>query len=124
MNINVNATSTAVNIQVCTSIEDTQEATQEDTHLQGLKSHIIHGWPHKKDELEHIIPHYWPLRCELAMIDDITMKDKRIIIPFLLQKQILQQLHSNCMSIEEMRLLAHESVYWININTDIKNTVN
>ena len=53
---------------------------------------------------------------ELAMIDGIAMKGKRIIILSLLQKQILQQLHSNHMGIEKMRFLAHESVYLININ--------
>ena len=34
--------------------------------------------------------------------------------------QILSQLHSNYMGIEKMMLLVHESVYWVNINTDIK----
>ena len=57
------------------------------------------------------------------MIDGIGMKDKRIIIPFLLQRQILQQLSSNPMGIEKMILLAHESVYCLNVNTYIENTV-
>ena len=51
------------------------------------------------------------------------MKDKRIIIAFQVQKQILQQLHSNHMGIGKMRLLFSETVYWSNMNTDIKNTV-
>ena len=55
------------------------------------------------------------------MTDDITMKGKRIMISFLLQRQILQQLLSNHMSIEEMRFLVHESIYWVNKNADIKN---
>ena len=33
---------------VCTSIKDIQVATIEDAYLQKMKSHIIHGWPHKK----------------------------------------------------------------------------
>ena len=51
------------------------------------------------------------------------MKGKRIIIPFLMQKQILHQLHSNHMGIKKMLLLTHESVYQINIKTDIENMV-
>ena len=54
---------------------------------------------------------YWPIRNELALIDYTAMKGKRIIIPFPLQKQILQQLHSNHMGIEKIRLLIYESVY-------------
>ena len=29
---------------------------------------------------------YWPIRHDLAMIDGVAMKGKRIIIPFTLQK--------------------------------------
>ena len=79
-----------------------------------MKSYIIHGLPHK-DELENGIRHYWPIRCELAMITVIALKGNRTIIPFLLQQQILQQLQCNHMDIEKMSLLAHKSVYWINI---------
>ena len=123
MSINRNIISTTVYMQVCTSIEDIQAATHEDTHLQELKSYIIYGLPHKKDELKDNIRHYWLIRSKLAMIDRVAMEGKNIIIPLLLQKQILQHVHSSHMGIEKMRLLAYESVCWLNINTDIKNTV-
>ena len=42
------------------------------------------------------------------MTDGKAMKAKRIIILFLLHKQIPQQLHSNHMGIEKMWLLACE----------------
>ena len=57
------------------------------------------------------------------MTDGIAMKVKRKVIPFQLQKQIPQQLHSNQMGIRKMRLLVCESVHWVNMNIDIKNTV-
>ena len=57
------------------------------------------------------------------MIDGIAMKGKQIIITSVLQDLILEQLHSNLMGIEKARLLARESVYWPNIDTDIDNTV-
>ena len=65
--------------------------------------------PHKNAK-EHSMRHYWPIRSKLTVIDGITMKGKRIIHPFLTQKQTLQQLHSNHMDMEKKRLLAHESV--------------
>ena len=37
--------------------------------------------------------------------------------------QILRQLHSNHIQIEKTRLLASKSVYWVNMNADIENTV-
>ena len=103
LNINVNAISKAVIVPVCTSIEDIQAATHRYAPLQKLKSYIIYVLPHH-EELEHSIRHYWLIRSELAMIDAIAVKGKRIIIPFLLQKQILQQLHRYHMGIYKMRL--------------------
>ena len=57
------------------------------------------------------------------MIYGLAMKGKRIIIPSQLQKQILSQLHSNHMGIEKIRLLACKAVYWVNVNTDLENTM-
>ena len=51
------------------------------------------------------------------MIDGIAMKDKRIMLPFLLQKQIPQQLTH--MGIED-EALSHELVYWIHFNMEFK----
>ena len=52
------------------------------------------------------------------MIDGIALKSKCIIVPSLLQKQILEHLHSNHMGIEKICLLIRESVYWTNMNAD------
>ena len=57
MNTNTNAISPAVNMPVCTSIDDIKVTTHKDTYLLKLKSYIIHGWLHKKDELEQSIRH-------------------------------------------------------------------
>ena len=51
------------------------------------------------------------------------MKARSIIIPFLLQRQTLEQLQSNHMGIKKTRLLGRELVYWMNINADIENTI-
>ena len=55
-----------------------------------------------KKEVEPGVERYWPIRHELAMIDGIVMTGKQIIVPYLLQRQILKQLHSNYMGIEKM----------------------
>ena len=58
------------------------------------------------------------------MIDGIAIKGKWIIVPFILQNQILEYLYSNYLGIEKARLLERESLHWVNINTDIKDAVN
>ena len=65
--------------------------------------------------------HHWPIRHELAMIDGISMKGKGIIIiTFLLQRQILEQLHSYHMGFKKMSHLVRETVYLMKMNADIK----
>ena len=55
---------------------------------------------------------------ELVMIDGLSWKPNEHF--FILQNQILEQLHNNIMGIGKTRLLVRESVYWVNANTDIK----
>ena len=57
------------------------------------------------------------------MIKGISMKGQRIIISFILQSQMLEQLHSNNMDIKKATHLASKSVYWINMNADINSTI-
>ena len=57
------------------------------------------------------------------MIKGIAMKGRRIILPFLWYRHVLEQLHSNHMCIEIVRLLMRELVYGVNMNADIENTM-
>ena len=52
--------------------------------------------------------------------DGVILKGRHIIIPDNLKQQVLKQLHTNHMGIEKTKLLAHESVFWHNINADIE----
>ena len=104
----------------CISMEEIQQASSQDDHLQQLKKFIIAGWPNTKDELYTNIRPYWPYRDKLAVIDGIILKGWCIVIPNSLRQQVLTQLHTSHMAIEKTKLLAHDSVFWSNINTDIK----
>ena len=64
------------------SIEEIQHASSQDAHLQQLKTFIIAGWPHTKDELHTDIRLYWPYRDELVVIDGVILKGRHIIIPY------------------------------------------
>ena len=62
----------------------------------------------------------WSFREDMAVIDGIIMKGRHVIIPEVLTTHALEQLHINHMGIEKTKLLAHESIYWVNVNDDIK----
>ena len=58
----------------------------------------------------------------MAVIDGVILKRRHIVIPEVLQKGALQQLHINHMGIEKKnKLLACKSIYWIGMKVDIEN---
>ena len=117
MDIQVDVIQSSVDMPDCISLEEIQHASLQDVQFQQLKTFIIAGWPHTKDELHTNIRPYW---LQLAVIDGVILKGRCIIIPDSLKQQVLTQLHTNHMGIEKMKLLAHESVFWHNINANIE----
>ena len=77
----MDAIQSSVDMPDCISIEEIQWASLQDAHLQQLKTFIIVGWPHIKDELQTDIRPYWPYRDELTVIDGVLLKGRGIIIP-------------------------------------------
>ena len=76
MSISIHTLSTAVDVPVCTLIEDIRAAMKEDAELQILQAHIIKGWPQNKDETESNVGGFWPIRHDLAMVNGVAMKCK------------------------------------------------
>ena len=62
MSIRIHTFSTAIDILVCTSIEDIRTLVSEDAELQMLQAHIIRGWLQNKAYLEPSLGRYWPIR--------------------------------------------------------------
>ena len=90
----------------------------KDDHLHKLRECTIKGWSQSKNEVPHEVRSYWTFRDDMAMIDGIILNDRLNITPKELQKQVLDQFHSNHMGIKKRWLLAHESTYWIGINAN------
>ena len=57
------------------------------------------------------------------VIDGIIVKVRHIVIPNSLRQQVIAQLHTSHMAIEKTKLLAHDSVFWSNINANIKSYI-
>ena len=64
---------------------------------------------------------YWSFRDEIAIIDGTAMKGRKVIVPETLQDIVLKQLHLD--HIEKTRLLACESICWINMNANLEEMV-
>ena len=51
------------------------------------------------------------------------MKGRRIVVALSLQEKALKQVHLNPMGIEKTGLLAHESIYRVNMNSSIEEGI-
>ena len=123
MDVHVDTIQSSIDMPECISMAEIQQTSSQDKHLQQLKKFNIAGWPNTKDELHDNIKPYWPHRDELTVIDSMILNGRHIVIPCSLRQQVLAQLHTSHMGIEKTKLLAHDSVFWSNINADIKSYI-
>ena len=63
---------------------------------------------------------YWTYREELSIKDSLIFKGYQIVVPQALQGDILSKLHTSHQDTEKTKLRAHTSVFWRNLNKNIK----
>ena len=97
-----------------------KQCTSRDPIFNQLKEIILIGWPVEMKELPGDIRPYWSFRDQLSVEDGIIVKGSQVMIPPQLRKDILDQLHTAHLGQEKTKLLAKETVYWLNINKDIE----
>ena len=75
-------------------IEKVKQATTSDEELMMLKKIVHEGWPASIKEVPQVLEPYWSYRNEITIDNVILMKGQRIIIPSVLQVEILGKLHA------------------------------
>ena len=118
----------AVNFLQYSSIEERERdevlrETNKDKELQSLKHYISTGWPAKRSQIPVFLHPYWNYRDELMIEKGILMKNSKVLIPETLKQKYLMQIHQGHQGIEACRSRAREFVFWVNINSDLKEMV-
>ena len=118
----------AVNFLQYSSIEERErdevlQETNKDKELQSLKHYISTGWPAKRSQIPMSLHPYWNFRDELTVESGILMKNSKVLIPETLKQKYLMQIHQGHQGIEACRSRAREFVFWVNINSDLKELV-
>ena len=104
-------------------LQDIKKETMNDTILRKVKQNIENGWPEYKNQLCKSLQEYWKLKSELTCVDGIVMKNERIVIPEVLQPEILRYLHVGHFGIEKTKARARTVVYWMGMNADIAEMI-
>ena len=94
------------------------QETNKDEELQSLKHYISTGWPAKRSQIPVSLHPYWNFRDELTVESGILIKNSKVLIP-----ETLKQIHQGHQGIEACRSRAREFVFWVNINSDLKEMV-
>ena len=105
-------------------VQQLRKETTRDPVLSKLKEVILTGWPDLQRQITKDLKPYWSYRDELSVEDGIILKGgEQILIPKMMQQQILEALHAGHQGQNKCRLRAKTSVYWNNISGDIADFV-
>ena len=88
-----------------------------------LSQHIQHGWPSDKRDLPAEIATFHAYHDELVVIDDIILRETRIVVPLSMRREILSALHESHLGIVKLKQRARNLFAWPGMNAHIEEVV-
>ena len=95
---------------------------QQDTTCQKLMQYCQQGWP-SRDKLPGMFKPYLTVATEFSIKEGLLMRGRRIVVPAVLQKEILDRLHTGHQGITKCRQRARQSVWWLHISAQIEELI-
>ena len=100
-----------------------KQATSSDPQMSCVLSCVVNGWPtYASDVPQEIHPHY-AVRGDLSVTDGKIIYENRLVIPPILQSEVLEGIHDGHQGITKCRERANMSVWWPGISRDIQKVV-
>ena len=97
--------------------------TAKDKVLQDVKAVIQGGWPENKHSLPSAVTPYFHICDELVVQEGLILRGDRVVIPKALRKEMIEDLHTAHQGIESTLRRARESIYWPNMNSEVKDYI-
>lgn len=95
----------------------------EDGICSGLLRFCEKGWPENVSKVPVHLREYWKERGNITVCDGFLLKDRRIIIPSLMRREVLQQIHEGHQGIGRCKARARDAVWWPTLNSEIEQLV-
>ena len=104
-------------------LEEIKIETAKDPGLKNIMKCIIEGWRNSKHYIPNEAKSDWSFREKLSIISGIIHKGQRLVIPEVMRKRVLEQLHSALTRIEKTKWRERATIFWLQINQQIENMV-
>ncbi|KAK3091320.1 hypothetical protein FSP39_018897 [Pinctada imbricata] len=101
-------------------LDEIREATRNDFSMRKLINTIENGWPDNKSDVPIACAPYFNARDLLSIHDGLVVRGEAIVIPQSLRSDIKARLHSSHLGYDSMVRRARGTVFWPNINSDIR----
>ena len=105
-----------------TRLEQIRLAQEEDHVCRAVRDYCRVGWP-KKGQVEPELGRYWKVRESLTVHNELLMFDNRIVIPTVLQGEIMRKIHEGHQGIDRCRARVRESVWWPGVSKQMEQMV-
>lgn len=103
--------------------KDFRAETEKDTGLKAVINYYQNGWPNDKNQIEPEALQYWKIRHELFVEDGMVIMGDRVVVPEVLRRKVLTNLHLAHLGKEKTKARARQVVYWPWMNNDIDSMV-
>ena len=98
------------------------EAQDNDEVCKAIKQYCFENWPER-----HLLPSaihpYWTDRADLTVVQNVLLKDTRIVIPSSMRLEVLDKIHDAHMGINKCRERAKQAVWWPGLSKQIQDMV-
>ena len=81
------------------------------------------SWPRHRRDCDPLIGHYWPIRDELHVIQDVVYARERVVIPNSMRSEMMQKFHESDLGMEKCRARARSVMYWPAKSNDINEMI-
>nr|XP_054755667.1 uncharacterized protein K02A2.6-like [Lytechinus pictus] len=100
-----------------------RDETMQDQTLQKLQDVILHGWPEKKKDIDSSLLAYFQVRDELGSEGGLIFRGERVLIPKVIQKDMMQKVHSSHLGVSGCLRRARDCLYWPGMSAQMKEYV-
>jgi len=123
LGLEINMIQTNQLVQLPLLATDVAKAIEEDKILSQVYQLIQEGWPEDKLEVDKTLQPYFSRQLQLTIQNGCILNGLQVVIPQILRKDVLAELHKAHIGIVERKSVAKTYVWWPSINVDIENCI-